>query len=134
MDRFVDQTTFYEPGKIGGGNCAEAACATLFGIPLSDVPRFYNEDDPEPSYRYWRNFENFCFSQGYWVVRRNAEVIMEATYLASGSSARGCKHMVVMRDGKLFHDPHPSRAGLEQVECTWLLVPLDPTNFKKVTE
>ena len=29
--------------------------------------------------------------------------------------------MVVMNDGKLVHDPHPSNAGLGEVQCVWLL-------------
>lgn len=132
--RFVDQTIFYDPADPDKGNCGEASVATLFGLKLEDVPTFYDpEGDPSPSYRYWRNFENFCMSQGFWVIRREAEICIEATYLASGPSARGCAHMVVMRNGKLFHDPHPSRKGLIRVEHSWLLVPVDPMVYVQNT-
>lgn len=47
-------------------------------------------------------------------------------YLASGISPRGVHHMVVMKDGKLVHDPHPSKAGIGEVEHLWLIVPIDP--------
>ncbi len=33
-------------------------------------------------------------------------------YTASGDSSRGCTHIVVYKNGKLFHDPHPSDEGL----------------------
>lgn len=131
-ERWITQTKFYDPADPNKGNCAEASCASLFGIPLEDVPTFYDPEGlPSPSYRYWRNFENFCMSRGYYVVRRDAEYIMEATYLASGPSARGCLHMVVMRNGELLHDPHPSRAGLLKVDQTWLLCPVDPFQFTR---
>ena len=29
--------------------------------------------------------------------------------------------MVVMNDGNLVHDPHPSNAGLSDVQCIWLV-------------
>ena len=132
MTRFVTQTTFHSPDREGGGNCAEAACASIFGLPLSSVPRFYDpEGKPTTSYRYWRNFENFCGSQGYYVIRRDAELHIEAIHLASGPSERGCSHMVVMQNGKLLHDPHPSGKGLVKVEQTWLLVPKDPLAFTR---
>lgn len=33
-------------------------------------------------------------------------------YTASGLSSRGVSHIVIMKGGKLFHDPHPSNEGL----------------------
>lgn len=42
---------------------------------------------------------------------------------------RGVSHMVVYHDGKLAHDPHPSRAGILEVKRTWVLAPLDPARI-----
>lgn len=33
-------------------------------------------------------------------------------YLVSGLSPRGVQHMCIYRNGKLIHDPHPTREGL----------------------
>lgn len=33
-------------------------------------------------------------------------------YTASGKSSRNLYHIVIYRNGKLFHDPHPSQEGL----------------------
>ena len=130
-NRWVDQTTFYSPEEKGGGNCAEACVASLFNIPLEDVPTFFDKTDPDPAYRYWRNLENFMFSRGYWLQREDCEYVFEGTYMVSGPSARGCLHMVIYQNGELLHDPHPSRKGVQKVTQTWLLIPLDPANFKR---
>lgn len=129
--RWQDQTTFYNPEDKGGGNCAEACLASLLNIPLASVQKFYDKTDPDPVYRYWRNMENFCFSKGFWLIRKDCEYVFEGMYMVSGPSARGCKHMVVYQDGRLLHDPHPSRKGIDKVEQTWLLVPLDPADLKR---
>ncbi len=36
----------------------------------------------------------------------------DTPYLAFGFSSRGVGHVVIYKDGKLFHDPHPSNEGL----------------------
>ncbi len=36
-------------------------------------------------------------------------------YIASGISPRDVPHVVAYKDGELFHDPHPSNAGLVKV-------------------
>lgn len=36
----------------------------------------------------------------------------DTLYTASGNSSRGCSHIVIYKDGKLYHDPHPSDEGL----------------------
>lgn len=129
-ERWVDQTIYYDPKDPDKGNCAEASCASLFNIPLEDVGVFYDpQGQPSPSYRYWRNFENFCWSRGFWVKRYDGDYQPEAIYLASGPSARGCQHMVVMQNGELLHDPHFSRAGLLKVEQVWILMPRDPAEL-----
>ena len=47
--------------------------------------------------------------------------------LAGGVSPRGVKHFVVVKDGQLWHDPHPSRAGLVgEVEEYCILIRIAP--------
>ena len=33
-------------------------------------------------------------------------------YLVSGNTIRNIKHVCIYKNGKLFHDPHPSQQGL----------------------
>ncbi|MDX9956482.1 MAG: hypothetical protein RBT75_20465, partial [Anaerolineae bacterium] len=69
----------------------------------------------------WERFSEFVESKGYAAVMFPGSCEFEADYLASGTTERGTSHMVVMNDGKPVHDPHPSNAGLVEVQCVWLL-------------
>ena len=86
----------------------------MLGLPLESVPDFEAGGG-------WERFGEFAASQGYAAVMLPGNHEFEADYLASGTTARGTSHMVVMNDGKLVHDPHPSNAGLVEVQCVWLL-------------
>lgn len=39
----------------------------------------------------------------------------DTPYMASGKSSRGVDHVVIYKNGKLFHDPHPSGEGLVEL-------------------
>jgi hypothetical protein len=122
--RWIKQTTFYQPDDAENpnkGNCTEAAVASLLGIPLPH--KFGPSGDV---YEFWTDMDA-CFERhGFWALRKDGDYRPDGLYLASGPSARGCSHMVVMRAGKLVHDPHPSDAGLLKIEHVWLAVPIDP--------
>lgn len=51
--------------------------------------------------------------------------------IASGKSPRldTVQHACVYLDGDLWHDPHPSRAGLESVESFEILIPLAKNGY-----
>lgn len=118
----VDQTQF--AGEGAGGNCVQASLASILNLPLSEVPHFLEvADRPEE----WElAFMDWLEERGVGFIRREGEWIFDGYYLASGPSPRGVSHMVVYHDGKLAHDPHPSRAGILEVKRTWVLAPLDP--------
>ena len=124
--RWVDQTTFYDPENPKSGNCAQAAVASILGVNLESVPDFKKEAG-EDAYSFWTLFEDFLFNQGFWTMRKDGpNYIPEGYYLACGPSSRDCGHMVVMRSGELAHDPHPSKEGIIEVEHIWMLIPMDP--------
>jgi hypothetical protein len=126
-ERWINQTTFYDPERPKNGNCTEAAVASILGLPLEAVPLF--RDAGPTSHDFWCAFEDFFEGLGFGVVRLPGNHVPDVLYLASGPAERGCSHMVVMRDGKLIHDPHPSAAGLLSVEHVWLVVPHDPARL-----
>lgn len=122
--RWVRQTTFYAPDDAQNpnkGNCTEAAVASLLGIPM---PTKFGPDGD--SLTFWTDFEKCFAAHGFWVLREGGNFQPDGLYLASGPSARGCSHMVVMNGGKLVHDPHPSNAGITEVTNVWLAIPYDP--------
>ncbi len=102
----------------GSGNCMQCAMAFMLGLRIDQVPDFAASGSPQQC---WELFESFAESQGYSAVMIPGNRSFEADYLVSGTSPRGTPHMVVMNDGRLVHDPHPSNAGLSDVQCVWLL-------------
>lgn len=130
MSRWIDQTTFYDPENPKSGNCAQAAVASILGLPLEDVPDFKDIADND-SYKFWASFEEFLLECGFWTIRKDgSNYVPEGLYLACGPSARGCGHMVVMEEGALVHDPHFSKEGIKDIEHIWILVPKDPAQFQ----
>lgn len=125
-ERWVTQTKFYDPNQaqnVCSGNCTEAALASLFGIQIDKVPSMQGLVGGD----YWDALDEFVLSRGYALSMHPASHRPSGLYLADGPSERGCGHFVVMKDGKLVHDPHPSRAGLLRVDNVWSLMVLDPS-------
>lgn len=112
------------------GNCTQAVIATILGLPLEEVPDFNNIHHTKPhSGWFWNHLRTFCLSKGYHFQHMSGERSYPGLYLAAGPSLRGVNHLVVMQNGTLFHDPHPSRAGIERVSSTYILLPVDPAMF-----
>ncbi|HSC89607.1 MAG TPA: hypothetical protein VLC09_20130 [Polyangiaceae bacterium] len=120
--RRVDQTSFYVEG-VSNGNCTEAAVATLLGLRLDEVPEFPRESPAV----HWDAIDAFFAERGLELVSMAPDdTLFGGLHLASGLSARGVHHMVVMQNGAVVHDPHPSRAGLLEVKRVYIVVPRDP--------
>lgn len=98
---------------IGSTNCMQCCVSFLLGLPVESVPQFAEDGG-------WDRFMQFAAEKGYSAVMLPGDREFEADYLASGKTERGTSHMVVMNDGKLVHDPHPSNAGLVEIQCVWL--------------
>lgn len=117
----VDQTTFGFPG----GNCFSACIATVLGLPLDDVPYFIGDED-------WSlNFSVWLRDLGLWPLILNCSPDWSPSgfTIMSGQSPRcpddpDSLHIVVALDGEVWHDPHPSRAGLLTHVDHVILVPV----------
>lgn len=115
----VDQDLFIESGR---GNCLQACVASILGVSLSAVPNFH--DCPEG---FWGGFYRFMESNGYIAFETTANFHgIEAYHIVNGRSPRGAgNHACVGFDGKIVHDPHPSRAGVTLIVDVFLLVAID---------
>lgn len=116
----VDQEFYNNKDIIG--DCVRAVTASILELELKDVPHFCKEYHNNWYYK-WVNFmyEHGIILKikiGPW---KNNIPIPKEYYLASGTVKRGGKHMIIMKGGKLVHDPHPSRAGLIHIENIWRL-------------
>ena len=100
----------------GSKNCMQCAAAYMLGLPLADVPDF-----EQAGFRAWEEFYKFFTDRGFTAEMLPPTMEFDGDYLASGDTARGTSHMVVMRGGRLLHDPHPSNAGLKSVQTVWMI-------------
>lgn len=124
--RFVQQTKFGVGADVPAGeqgNCTESAVATLLAIPLDEVPCLHGDDGPVG---FWDRLDEFFAARGMYLHRFDGAWNFPCLYLAGGRTARGTNHMVVMRDGELFHDPHPDGTGLAEMRHAFVAAPMDP--------
>jgi hypothetical protein len=110
------------------GNCFATCIAALIGVPVEDVPNFCLEDT------WFSDAVNWLFKRGWGTayfygddtkgqVPPGACLYSVLPYIATGPSPRGdFLHSVIERDGKLFHDPHPSDAGLAGPARDYILI------------
>ncbi len=124
--RWQTQTLLHDPENGVQGNCVQTALASLLAIPVNSVPEFatLHRDAAE----FWDAVEAWLSKQGYVLQAMPAHYQFEAPYLVSGPSPRSAEysHMVVMNDGVVIHDPHPSGDGIAKITNVWLLLPRDP--------
>lgn len=114
----VDQTQFYDPANKVRGNCLQAALAAVLDLPLQAVPNFAEHHQSE-----WQeNMFRWLWWLGLDIETCNPEHPPAGYSIAYGQSPRGVSHAVVALDGKVVHDPHPSRAGILGIAGYWQIV------------
>lgn len=121
----VDQE-FLKDDSIGQyGDCQRAVIASLLDLPIADVPHFLQEAKGD-AYDFWKGIRDFCRSHGFLYVRMKGdcfEVLFsdKVYHQITGPSPRGggIYHAVVGCNGRVVHDPHPSKDGLAGDPSTW---------------
>ena len=141
MRRPIDQTILHsDPHRPG--NCFAACVATAVGRPLEEVPHFvemgqylWNGERRSTSESFdskdadrkcwWALFPGYVGALGLQpeLVESHDEAHGELVFV-SGLSPRGIRHQVLYLDGELWHDPHPSRAGVDPDGEMWVLRPI----------
>lgn len=121
------QTIFVDPANPKQiGNCLQAVIASVLELPLDEVPHFAQVDeDTEGAVNWWAYLLAWLRDRGW---RLDGTIMPDPgeVYLASGPSPRGVKHIVAYQHGRLLHDPHPSEAGLLEVQGRLVLRPCEP--------
>lgn len=121
------------------GNCFAACIASIFELPLRNVPDFakinLNEDGTDNGDWYAAAWD-FCVARGFELHYRYSKSREDGTsgidwiegaypyHLIGGTSPRGLSHSVVGYKGKIIHDPHPEGGGLSPVSDFGFLVPI----------
>lgn len=117
----VDQEFIADPSIGQWGDCKRAVMASLLDLPLSQVPNFLAEAGGD-ALKYWQLVQRFLGQHGCVLVEYNGDIggypdfygSPDIYHEISGPSPRGngMLHVVVGCNGKVVHDPHPSKAGL----------------------
>lgn len=82
--------------------CVRCSLATLFGLQREDVPHFHRENEG----RWFAGLEPWLAERGLKYELWAASLTPPCEwYLGYGESAPGVGHMVVMRNGEIWHDP-----------------------------
>ena len=123
----VDQQVLHDPEKGLFGDCQRAVIASLLNLDPSDVPNFAQDSKNEP-YEFWDGLQQFCRKHGYVYMSIPRSNFLfrygddgDVYHAISGKSPRSpaVNHVVVGKNGAVFHDPHPSRAGLLGGPADW---------------
>lgn len=130
LDR--DPSHFVEQDRFGGsdapagerGNCFQTCLANVLGLPVAEVPHFYDTDEDEVQQ---------CIAIGRWCAERGwlhlylskewlscpwVNFPADALLILCGTSPRNSawSHVVVgqvdQEGWRLVHDPHPSKDGI----------------------
>jgi hypothetical protein len=126
---YQKQTIFTDMANVG--NCFQAVLATMLEMDMRHVPHFYEDADPadvqessvettEMAIDNWlRSFGVLRFKalvrgETFKEAMHNAAAMSPTGYAAilSGMTKRNTSHAVIVRDGEMVWDPHPSEDGL----------------------
>lgn len=128
------------------GNCLAACVASLFGLPLDEVPNF-NDWENDPAKGGWWNY--LCVWSAhrgllpvYFHVSHPGGVakqewyhwVKDAVVIAGGPSPRHPEprfaHAVLYKDGNLIWDPHPDNTGISRVDDVTMFVVKEPWKLR----
>lgn len=95
----------------------QAATASMLELPLDRVPNFILMSDPDERMR------DFFAAHGVYLSKCNRDAQPPGLYLATGQSAQGHEHIVIMHLGRIVHDPNPHSKGMVSIDG--VLWPMD---------
>lgn len=95
------------------GNCMQAAAASFLELPLERVPNFIKLPDANGAMR------DFFRAYGFDLVEKPLGFVPRGYYFELGTSYFNHEHIVVMRGGRLRHEPNPLGRGLMKRDRVW---------------
>lgn len=129
----LHQTEFYNPEvEKARGNCWQTAIASVLDLPLDAVPHFVDVDERFGTENWFFYTYNWLHARGWHIERIATHIYTNEYYLVSGPSPRGnFWHVVIYRNGKMVHDPHPDGTGILSEECFDVIRPLHTYNIEE---
>lgn len=118
------------------GNCYAACIASIFEIPIDKIP------NPNPNLDFYRDIygpflEKYNLCLAHFKNPEGSEFFPAGYQIAGVKSPRfDCDHAVVVYNGKIVHDPHPSKDSLTAKIIDWdifyLIDPSKPMNIHEL--
>lgn len=121
----VRQTVFVADHPKGWGNCQSAALASVFDLPLDQVPDTASEEVRAD--HFWPPIYRWLADRGLKQISvpPGDERLKGVYSIGVGQSPRGAfKHAVVCKNGVMVFDPHPSDDGVTSFEYHDIFVPM----------
>ncbi|HXE63252.1 MAG TPA: hypothetical protein VN519_06900 [Bryobacteraceae bacterium] len=116
--------------EIGFGNCWQACLASIFEVPLSEVPDWnaHGEKYWGDEYDRWLAERNLCMMEIAVGHEETTVRTFPGYYIMAARSPRfSGTHAVVCHQGKIVWDPHPLREmGVGDAVDYTFFCPLDP--------
>lgn len=122
----IDQTVFSTPEQKLKGNCLQACLASIFELPLEKVPHFAEMGSVwyEQMWEWLKKFGLMPIC-----VPKSRGRLVFGYSIGNGPGPRGFQHAVVCYNNEIVHDPHPSKAGLVEIQEFIELVLIDPSKL-----
>ena len=107
------------------GNCYAACIASILELPITEVPNIETLYAMDGTF-YYEVLCKWLAHLGYEMTTDGRfgcfhgdrtkdcfiEELQNQYYIVSGKSPRGIQHACIYKNGKMIHDPHPTREGL----------------------
>lgn len=107
------QTRLHEPPQKG--NCYPTVIACFMDLDSPEdviqIQEYYPEDGSNDSS--WIDILfDWLEERGWDIEFFDGHLYDDSFYAVTGETIRGTSHICIYQNGKLYHDPHPSQAGL----------------------
>ena len=98
------------------GDCFKACIASIFELPLDEIPYFVHHEDT-----WWSEFTLWCKDTQQIIpmwLHGLTDPKLQTYYIASVPSPRStpeslANHEIVMKGSEVVHDPHPGYANIQ---------------------
>lgn len=126
----VDQCYMNDPEADVHGDCFRACVASILEVKPEAVPHFILHGS-----RWFRIATSFLYHLDREIEWNQGEIKgmpLDTWVIATVHSPRreGTLHSVIMRNGKMVHDPHPSRAYGQYAGDWYTITPDSPSPFR----
>ena len=101
------------------GNCFPTVIACLMGKKSAEdviqIQEYYKGVEDEEDNNWVDVLTKWLNEKGYQWYSLTGHLYDNSYYLVTGKTERGTVHVCIYKNGKLYHDPHPSGKGLTKI-------------------